>query len=488
MRQLDLQDKSTPNKTKIAQFGEGNFLRAFTVQMVDIANEQGIFDGGVAIIKPIQFGSFELFEKQKSAYTVILRGLVGGEKVIESRIVSAITQTIDPYKDYESYLKLAKNADLRIVVSNTTEAGIIFDESDKFDQTPANSFPGKLTQFLYARYIHFGGTADCGLIILPVELIESNGTKLHDCVKKFMSLWKLPKSFAAWVEENCIFCNTLVDRIVSGYPTDEAEALERDLLGYRDELMVVGEPFGLWVIESPRREEVQKAFPLDLAKMPVVFTDNLRPYRERKVRILNGAHTASVLAAYHVGVDIVSEAMADKTIRAFMEKAVYEEICPTVLLPAEEVRAFSDSVMERFENPFIRHPLLSIALNSVSKWKTRVLPSLKDRFTATDALPPCLTFSMSALAMFYRSDKRGDGCLIGKRKEQSYEIRDDALILDFFEEHSAKPTEDYIQALLQNTAFWGEDLSKLGEMTAIVTKHCKDIEQIGMRRAIETLL
>jgi len=456
--------------------------------MIDIANEQGIFDGGVAIIKPTPSGSLEAFEQQDCAYTVIQRGLIDGEKMEAHRVISAITQVINPFSAYDKFLDLAKSEDLRFVISNTTEAGIAFDETDQFDRKPANSFPGKLTQFLYARYTHFSGAMERGLIMIPTELIEDNGAKLHDCVNKLIALWNLPAQFAAWVEEACIFCNTLVDRIVSGYPADEAEALEQNLLGYRDDLMVVSEPFGLWVIESPRIEKVQRAFPLDRAGMPVVFTDNLRPYREQKVRILNGAHTSTVLAAYQVGLDIVSEAMADQTIRAFLEQVVYREIVPTVPLPADQVRGFADSVMERFENPFLRHLLLNIALNSVSKWKTRILPSLKDSFAATGTLPPCLTFSLAALAGFYRSTEQGDGCLMGRRGGEAYAIRDDAQVLDFFAAHAPKPTAEFVQALLGNTAFWGEDLNNLGNMTTLVTNYCQNIEEFGMRRALEAVI
>jgi len=456
--------------------------------MIDIANEQGVFDGGVAIIKPTPSGSLDTFEQQDAAYTVILRGLIDGETIEKHRVISAVTQVINPFSAYDRFLDLAKSEALQFVLSNTTEAGIVFDETDQFDQTPAISFPGKLTQFLYARYTHFSGAADKGLIIIPTELIEDNGVKLHGCVKKLIALWNLPAEFAAWVEDACIFCNTLVDRIVSGYPAGEAETIERDLLGYRDDLMVVSEPFGFWGIESLRSAEVQQAFPLDRAGMPVVFTDNLRPYRERKVRILNGAHTATVLAAYQAGLDIVSEAMADQTVRAFMEQAVYREIAPTVPLPADEVRAFADSVMERFENPFLRHLLLNISLNSVSKWKTRILPSLKDSFAATGVLPPCLTFSLAALATFYRSNQQGDGCLIGRRGAETYEIRDDARVLAFFAAHASKPTEEFVQALLGNTAFWGEDLNTLGNMTALVTKHCQTIETSGIRSALEAVI
>ena len=488
MRQIGTQDKNMEKSVVVAQFGEGNFLRAFVDHMIDIANERGVFDGGVAVIKPIPFGSLEAFERQGNAYTVILRGMQGGEKIVDHRIVSVISRIIDPFVAYGAFLELAQSDTLRFVVSNTTEAGIVFDETDRFYKHPAASFPGKLTQFLYARYEHFSGALDKGLVILPVELIEQNGAKLRACVDKLIDLWRLPQAFAKWVEETCIFCNCLVDRIVSGYPAGEAEALERDLLGYHDKLMVVGEPFGLWMIESERYQEVRRAFPLDQAGMPVVFTDNLRPYRERKVRILNGGHTSVVLAAYLAGLDTVGQAMADPSIRPLIEKAVYGEILPTVALPSDEVRAFADSVMERFENPFIHHKLLSISLNSVSKWRARILPSLKDSYDANGALPDCLSFSLAALAAFYRSNKRVDGCLVARRGGEEYNICDDSYVLDFFAEHANDTSAELARALLGNITFWGEDLNSLGDLTGLITANLENIETKGVRAAILEVL
>lgn len=488
MKKLSRQDKPTPQKTVVAQFGEGNFLRAFTDHMIDIANEQGVFNGGVAVIKPIPAGSFEAFDKQDNLFTVILRGQVDGAPVIDHRVVGSVTKTIDPFSDYDAYLNLARGEDLRFVVSNTTEAGITLDETDSFDKKPANSFPGKLVQFLYARYEHFAGAVDKGLIILPVELIDQNGTKLHDCVRRLIALWNLPAEFATWVDDNCMFCNTLVDRIVSGYPAGEAEELERNLLGYKDDLIVIGEPFGIWVIGHLRHQEIQAEFPLDRAGMPLVFTDDYRPYRERKVRVLNGAHTSIAMVGYLAGFDTVSEAMSDSLTRKFIECAVYEEIVPVVpkaaALTNENVREF----LERFENPFLRHELLDIALNSVSKWKARVLPSLKDSLTMTGILPPCLTFSLAALLMFYRSTEQGDGCLIGHRGDATYPIRDDAHILAFFAEHAAHPIATYVPAVLGNDTFWGEDLNALPGMTDLITGYCEAISQDSARVAIEAVL
>ena len=487
MRQIGKQDRTMRKKAVVAQFGEGNFLRAFAEEMIDVANEKGVFDGGVAVIKPIPFGSLDTFERQDAMYTVILRGIMGGQKIVENRAISAISQMIDPFTDYEAYLELARSEALRFVISNTTEAGITYDETDKFDKHPAATFPGKLTQFLYARFEHFAGAKDRGLIILPVELIDQNGDNLRECVLKFAKLWALPAEFTAWLDDACIFCNCLVDRIVSGYPSD-AKSLESELLGYSDELMVVGEPFGLWVIASDKHAQVQKEFPLDTAGLPVVFTDDTRPYRERKVRILNGAHTSSVLAAYLIGFDTVDEVMADPTTRKFIEQALYGEIAPTVQLPQDEVRKFAESVVERFENPFLQHKLLSISLNSVAKWKARVLPSLKDSFAAAGTLPPCLSFSLAALISFYRSGKRGDGCLIGERANgDTYEIRDDAYVLDFFAENASLEARELATAVLGNTSFWSEDLNKLNGMTDIIASHLTMIEQQGMEAVLKAV-
>ena len=488
MRYIGKQDRTMCKTAVAAQFGEGNFLRAFAEQMIDIANEKNVFDGGVAVIKPIAGGSLEAFERQDAMYTVILRGIVDGQRIVESRQINAISQIIDPFTDYAAYLELARSETLRFVISNTTEAGIVYDETDKFDQHPAATFPGKLTQFLYERYRHFGGDVSRGLILLPVELIDQNGDNLRACVLKFAKLWELPEEFSKWLDEACIFCNCLVDRIVSGYPVEEAGSLETELLGYKDELMVVGEPFGLWVIASDRHAQVQEEFPLHAAGMPVVFTDDARPYRERKVRILNGAHTSSILAAYLMGFDTVDAVMANPTTRNFIERTLYGEIAPTVQLPADEVRKFAESVVERFENPFLNHKLLSISLNSVAKWKARVLPSLKDSFAATGTLPPCLSFSLAALIAFYRSDKRGEGCLIGKRANgDTYEIRDDAYVLDFFAENANSQASELAEAVLGNTAFWGEDLRKLDGLTELVTSYLITIEQQGMETALKSV-
>ncbi len=458
---------------KVVQFGEGNFLRAFVDYMIDKANEQGIFNGNIAIVKPIPYGNLDLFHKQNNLYTVSLRGKKDGRKYEENRVVTSVQQVLDSASEYTDFMRLAQLDSLRFVVSNTTEAGIVFDPSDRFESEPPATYPGKLTKFLYERFRHFHGVPDKGLIILPVELIENNGGKLKECVLKLADLWKLGAEFTAWIQKNNIFCSTLVDRIVTGYPKGEAQQL-CEQLDYEDQLLDTCEPFALWVIESDK--DISKEFPLDQAGLPVVFTKDQRPFRERKVRILNGAHTATVLAGYLMGKEIVLDCMEDSLIRRYMDTVVLKEIVPTVKLPREEAVAFANSVFERYENPFVKHELLSIALNSVSKWKSRILPTFRDIYNETGKIPRLLTFSFAALAAFYSSDDFQSGALTGSRDGQPYLIRDDQAVLEFFAAHSrADLAQDFVTLLAGNNAFWGEDLNQYKGFTETV---CADLERI----------
>lgn len=441
---------------RILQFGEGNFLRAFADYMVDIANEKSNFNAGIAIVKPISFGSLERFDRQNNLYTVILRGKENGTAVNRSRVITSVEKALDCEQDFEVYESLAELESLRFIISNTTEAGITLDLNDRPDGLPA-TYPGKLTKFLYRRYCHFKGAADKGLILLPVELIEDNGKKLKECVLALAKEWGLPVEFTAWIENANVFCSTLVDRIVTGYPKEEAETICRQL-GYKDELLDVGEPFGLWVIES--EQDISSELPFDKLGLPVVFTKNQRPYRERKVRVLNGAHTASVLMGYLYGLNIVRDCMQDKLMGEFIRRTVGEEIVPLIQLPQEEVKAFAESVFERFENPFIDHQLLSISLNSVSKWKARVLPSFKDYYKTNGRLPEKLTFSFAALLAFYASGELTEEGLVAHRADgTAYTVHDNRDVLEFFAQNSQKAVAQYVSSVAESKAFWGEDLT-----------------------------
>ncbi|WP_070001042.1 tagaturonate reductase [Cellulosilyticum sp. I15G10I2] len=469
---------------RVMQYGEGNFLRGFILDIIDRANEKGVYNGNVAVIKPIGFGNLDFFKAQDNLYTLSLRGKQNGTIVDENRVITSIGQTIDAYNEYEVYAKLAALDTLEVVVSNTTEAGITYDAKDAFELTPPGTYPGKLTKFLYDRFTHFKGDPAKGLIILPVELIEHNGTKLKECIIKYIELWHLGEDFKAWVLSHNTFCNTLVDRIVTGYPRETADKMF-ETLGYRDDLLDVGEPFGLWVIESEK--DIRDKFPMDQTGMDVVFTDNLKPYRDRKVRILNGAHTGTVLAAYLAGQDIVRDCMADTLIRSYMENLL-GEIIPTVALPRDEVIAFKDAVIERFENPFIDHSVLAISLNSVSKWKARIMPSFKDSIEQIGKLPQYMTFSFAALMAFYSSSDLQGEALVGKRGEESYKIMDDKNILEFFaQNYSSEDVKTFVNKFASNEAFWGENLAEYEGFVSTVSHYLENIYKNGMRNALLSL-
>ena len=467
---------------KVLQYGEGNFLRGFVDYMLDVANEKGVFDGSVVIVKPIAYGSLNMFHEQENQYTVVLRGKEDGAEKIETRVITDIADAVDCIEEYEKYASYATCDSLRFIVSNTTEAGIVYDETDDFNALPPKTYPGKLTKFMFERYRHFNGASDKGLVVIPCELIENNGGNLKNCVLQFARLWKLGEGFISWVENDCIFCSTLVDRIVTGYPKEEAEAI-CEKLGYKDNLVDTAELFALWVIESEK--DISAELPLDKAGLPVIFTDNQKPYRERKVRILNGAHTSFVLASYMAGNDFVKESMEDEDVRKFMMTTVFDEIIPTLTLPKEELVAFANAVIERFENPFIKHALLSISLNSTSKWKSRCMPSLTGYIEKTGESPSHLAFSLAALMNFYTGTEIKDSALIGNRNGEEYKILDDASALEFFAANSGKDSLPFAKAYLSNTAFFGRDLTEYAGLAEKVAGYLDDIRTLGMREAIK---
>ncbi|MCR2049971.1 tagaturonate reductase [Acetatifactor muris] len=482
---MEILNKAMTNKKerpiRVVQFGEGNFLRAFVDYMIDIANEQGKFDGDIVLIKPISFGSLDSFHRQDCQYTVSLRGMVDGEAKILNRQVTSVADAVDAYEEYDKYMGLAEIDTLRFVVSNTTEAGIVYDAEDKFELNPPKSFPGKLTKFLYHRYETFQGDMDKGLVMLPVELIDDNGIMLKKCVMQLIELWNLGGEFRTWVEEACVFTSTLVDRIVTGYPRDTIEE-EWKALGYEDRILVTGEPFALWVIESPK--DISGELPLPEAGLPVIFTDNQKPYKQRKVRILNGAHTSFVLASYLCGNDIVKQSMEDDDIRNFMTKIIFDEVIPTLTLPEEELKEFAEAVITRFNNPYVKHALLSISLNSVSKWRARCMPSLLGYVEKFGKLPAHLTFSLAALMAFYHGTEIRDKALIGHRDGQEYNILDDMEVLEFFRDNCEKDSRVFVESFLGNESFFGQNLNQVAGLTDAVTAYLEDIKTNGMRAAL----
>ncbi len=466
---------------KVLQFGEGNFLRAFSDMMIDICNEKGLFSGGIVIVKPREHGDLSKFKEQKNLYTVSLRGRVDGEPKVYNRLITSVSDTLEIYKEYDRFKEYASLDSLRFVISNTTEAGIVFDVTDEDFSNPPKTFPGKLTVLLYERFMAFNGNADKGLIMLPAELIDDNGKVLFECVKKYIELWKLPADFLKWVEEACVFASTLVDRIVTGFPKNPEEIYEE--IGYEDKLLVAAEPFASWIIESEK--DFSGELPLKEAGLPVVFTDNLKPYKQRKVRILNGAHTSFVPASFLAGNDIVRESMEDELIRSFMNETLFDEVIPTLDLPASELKEFADAVINRFNNPYVDHALLAIALNSVSKWKARCLPSFLEYANRKGEVPKHLAFSIAALMAFYSSDKLSENALLGNRNGEEYKIMDDAFVLEFFRDNSKKSSEELVNAFLENESFLGTDLTKVYNTRELVTGYLEEIRNSGMRKAME---
>ena len=458
---------------KILQFGEGNFLRAFVDYMIHTANNQNVFEGNVAIVKPIPYGNLDAFKRQNCQYTLITRGLQNGEVINTKAQIGSIKEAICAYKDYDSFMEYGKSRQLRFIISNTTEAGISLDDLDRLSDCPPVSYPAKLTKLLYERFIFFKGDINKGLYIIPCELIENNGDNLLKCVIQTAENWELGSEFINWVKNACFFLNTLVDRIVTGFPKENVEIFSKDL-GYNDDLLDICEPFALWVIED--KGNIRNELPLDKAGLPVVFTNDVSPYRERKVRILNGAHTSTVLAGYLCGKKIVRECMEDEVISAFMKNCLFEEIIPTLTLPKDDLYDFANSVIERFSNPFIDHSILSISLNSISKWRSRVLCSFKDYYNTNHSIPKLIVFSFSALLRFYMSDIHKDNSLIGCVNGEEYMICDSDSVLRFFKEKThlfnigELTIKDFVKEAAGNISFWGEDLNPYDNFASLSEK------------------
>ncbi len=469
---------------KIIQMGEGNFLRAFADWMTDLSNEQGDFNGSILLCQPISSNAqmCDKFAAQNGAYTVIMRGIDEQGKPAEKvRQITSVSRCINVCQEFKEFLKAAHNPDLKVCISNTTEAGIAYKEGDRLTDTPPASFPAKMTVFLYERYQAFDGAEDKGLLFLPVELIDYNGTELRKIILRYSQEWGLPENFIQWVEKYNFFTNTLVDRIVTGYPKTEAETLE-EKLGYKDSLMVTSELFNLWVIEG--KKEWADIFPIHKTKAHVIWTDDVRPYKMRKVRILNGGHTATVLAAYLAGHDIVLDFMNDPVFVKYLDKLLFEEVIPTLDLPQQELNDFATAVKARFSNPYIKHRLLDISLNSCSKFTARCLPSLTEYYRRKGSLPEVLSFSLAAFIKFYQAERK-DGKYIGRRFDGTeYEIRDDQTVLDFFAHVWQEPDMHKLaQNVLSSTVLWPVSLAEIEGLvekvafylTQMQTRHVKEI-------------
>ena len=478
MQQLNRQTaKVNQYPTKIIQFGEGNFLRAFVDWIIWNTNQKTDFNAGVVVVQPIEKGMVDMLNAQDGLYHVNLQGIDKGEAVDSIQMIDVINGGINPYTQNEEFMALAENPNIRFVISNTTEAGIAFDPSCKLEDKPASSYPGKLTQLLYHRFQHFGGNRAKGLIILPCELIFLNGKELKKCIYQYIELWQLGEEFKAWFEQACgVYC-TLVDRIVPGYPKDTIEQIH-ERIGYSDNLVVKGEIFHLWVIEAP--ESVAEEFPADKAGLNVLFVPSEAPYHERKVTLLNGPHTVLSPVGYLSGLDTVKECVEDPEIGAFVKKVMYEELMETLNLPKPELQAFADSVVERFVNPYVKHFVTSIMLNSFPKYKTRDLPGLKTYLERKGELPKGLVLGLAGIITYYKGGFRGDVEIVPN---------DDAAIIDLLKNLWATgDVRKVAEGVLAAEFIWGEDLNAVPGLTDMLSADLALIQAEGMRAAVKSIL
>lgn len=462
---------------KVMQFGEGNFLRAFVDWILQKMNNAKVFDGGVVVVQPMPFGRVENLKEQDGLYTLYLQGLQNGKTERVHEVIDVLEDYLNPFTDYAKYLDYAKSTDLEFIISNTTEAGIAFDPTDTdFSVTP-KSYPGKLLAFLKARYDYFNGDLTKGLEIIPCELIDYNGDTLKHVLVELANNNKMDQKFIEWVTKANRFYNTLVDRIVPGYPRNEDKKLWENL-GYIDNNMVVGEIFHLWVIDGPKGLEAK--LPAPKAGLNVLFVDSIKPYKERKVKILNGSHTCLVPVSYLSGIDTVRETIEDQQLGKFVKEFIFNEVVPTINIPQDQMISYANSVLERYSNPFVRHELMSIALNSVTKYKTRILPTVLQNINDLKKMPKHALFSLAALMYFYR----------GKRGNEDIKLADDPWAIELFQklwnefDGTKAGCKKIVETVLGLEHHWELNLNTLPGVTDFVTDCLYEITTKPMREAL----
>lgn len=477
---------------KIIQFGEGNFLRAFVDWIIYNTNQKTDFNASVVVVQPIDKGMAEWLNGQDCLYHVNLQGRLNGEAVNSLTRIDCISRALNPYSQNSAFMALADQPEIRFVISNTTEAGIAFDDSCKFTDAPASSYPGKLTQLLYRRFKTFEGDPKKGLIIMPCELIFLNGHHLKDCIFKYIELWKNDfggdyAAFKEWFTKYCYVCATLVDRIVPGFPRKEIAEIQKKVC-YADNLVVQAEIFHLWVIEAAENmslEQLAAEFPADKAGLNVLFVKSEAPYHERKVTLLNGPHTVLSPVAYLSGIDIVRDACNHPVIGQYIHKVQFDELMQTLNLPMDELKQFAADVLERFNNPYVDHQVTSIMLNSFPKFETRDLPGLKTYLERKGELPKGLVLGLAAIITYYKGGQRADGAPITPNDAQ--EIMD--LLTKLW---ATGDTRKVAEGVLGATdIIWKEskqDLNKIPGMTDMVVEFLNSIQEKGMLETVKGIL
>lgn len=453
---------------KIVQFGEGNFLRAFIGYAFQELNKAVNFNAGIAVVQPIDRGLVKMLNDQDGLYTLFMKGIKKGQEIQETELISNIVKGVDPYANFNDYLSLAKEDSLEFIISNTTEAGIAYVSSDTAEMQPPSSFPAKLTLLLNERFKHFNGDKSKGLTIIPCELINHNSETLKEIILKYISDWNLGDDFKSWILESNSFHSTLVDRIVPGYPKDEIETYNSQL-NYKDNLIVAAETFLLWVIEGG--DDLKVKLPFDKTNLDVKIVADMQPYRTRKVRILNGAHTAMVPFSILYGNKTVKQSVDNEFTGKFINQAVFNEIIDTLEMDRDELNSFADEIFDRFRNPFIIHNLSSIALNTVSKFTVRVLPSLLGYVKVHKKVPTNLTFAFASLIRFYKGTWNGETLPVNDSKE---------IVDNFAKIWESNNYSEISERVLTNKEYWGEDLTKVKDLKEAVALALEEIDVNGI--------
>ncbi|CAM3781817.1 tagaturonate reductase [Alicyclobacillus pomorum] len=466
---------------RVLQIGEGNFLRGFADWLIHQLNQHGLFQGSIVVVAPRPSGGHNIdrLNRQDGLYTVWLRGLHDGQRVDRKDMVTSVRRGINPYTHWNEFLACAENRNIDIILSNTTESGLVYVPEPYERGRPITSNPGKLTAYLYHRYRHFGGDPSAGVTVIPCELVDDNGILLRKLVERYAADWRLPDGFVDWIRTANRFCNTLVDRIVTGFPESENKSEVFANLGYEDHLLTVAEPFHLWVIQGDGA--LSAVWPFEQLGLNVKYADP-KPYRLRKVRILNGAHTAMSAIAHFAGIPTVREVVEDPDLGAFIRDLIFQEILPTLeskALDRQSLNAFADSVLERFANPYVRHEIQSLMLNGLSKIRVRLLPTLTEYVRRRGKLPERLTFAIAALLLYFRN---------ADQPEHRWEIPDNQehvqLLQEIWSRESARGLSATVERLLAVTEIWGQDLNTIPQFAERVTRDIASLRSEGVRPCI----
>ncbi len=470
---------------KVLQFGTGMLLRGLPDYFIDKANRKSIFNGRIVVVKTTSKGDGTAFEKQDGLYTLCERGIVNGEKIEENIIHSSISRVLIAQKDWGEILKCAHNPDLQIIISNTTEVGIQL-VSDDIRHYPPVSYPGKLLAFLFERFITYNGSKDSGFVIVPTELILENGKKLESIVLELAHQNSLQDDFIVWLEKSNYFCNSLVDRIVTGMPDKEIKTVIENELGYTDELLIVSEVYSLWAIEGG--EKIKDILSFSKADDGVVIESNIELHRELKLRLLNGSHTMTCGLAFLANCDTVQHAMENENISSFICGLMKDEIAPSIPYEIDEEtkQLFISKVLDRFRNPHINHQWKNITLNYSSKLRLRCIPLILNYYKNNEAIPPLFALGFAAYLYFMKAVKQNGSDFFGEFNGESYLIEDE-LAEKFYHLWNEKPVDAMVREVLENESLWNCDLTKLPGFQETVNQNLNSIITIGMKEMLESI-